>query len=156
MSRILKLALVPALIQVVLFSVAVQSRVPAKIISESIGIVKSMAPAMISASSSDHVSYVMSQGKCKEVTEDATRDCRWPAGLYPFVDQLVKGGRIIAYKIRWFNGSWSGWYVPGVNDIDGKFNPSSRSCSLPYLRNSMRRMWSYFYDHTHKYIICTH
>ncbi|XP_041346991.1 uncharacterized protein LOC121366720 [Gigantopelta aegis] len=132
MSRILKLALVPVLIQVVLFSV---SRVSAV---------------------SDHVSYVMSQGKCKEVTERATRDCRWPAGLYPFVDQLVKGGRIIAYKIRWFSGSWSGWYVPGVNDIDGKFNPSSRSCSLPYLRNSMRRMWSYFYDHTHKYIICTH
>jgi hypothetical protein len=24
------------------------------------------------------------------------------------------------YKIKWFNGGWSGWYKPGVNDVDPK------------------------------------
>ncbi|XP_041379003.1 uncharacterized protein LOC121391427 [Gigantopelta aegis] len=109
----------------------------------------------VSESYSDLVIYKLSQGTCKEVTERPTRDCRWAAGLYPFVDHLVKGGRIVAYQIRWFNGHWSHWYVPGVNDVDGKFNLYSRSCSIPYKAKTMRRMWSYFYDHTHKYILCT-
>ncbi|XP_041347366.1 uncharacterized protein LOC121367323 [Gigantopelta aegis] len=109
----------------------------------------------VSESYSDLVIYKLIQGKCKEVTERATRDCRWVAGLYPFVDHLVKRGRIVAYQIRWFNGRWSSWYVPGVNDVDGKFNPYTRRCSVPYMSKSMRRMWSYFYDHTHKYILCT-
>jgi hypothetical protein len=69
-------------------------------------------------------------------------------------DQIVEGGRIAAYKIQWFNGRWSGWYVPGVNDMDTKFNIYPRKCSLSYRAKSMRRIWSYFYDHTHKFIIC--
>ena len=106
------------------------------------------------AMATDVLPYSISQTNCEEVTEGRTNDCRWPAGLYADVDQLVKKGRIIAYQIRWSTGGWSGWYVPGVNDFDTKFNPAARTCSLPYLQNSVRRMWSYFYDHTHKYIIC--
>ncbi|XP_071086098.1 uncharacterized protein [Haliotis cracherodii] len=104
----------------------------------------------------DRVRYnINTQAKCTEVTRRATRNCIWPAGLNPFADQIAEKGRIMAYKIQWFNGHWSGWYVPGYNDIDGKFNPYPRRCTaLPYLRNTMRRMWSYFYDHTHKFIIC--
>jgi len=60
------------------------------------------------------------------------------------VDFQVLGGKIYAYKIQWFNGSWSGWYIPGVNDIDYKKN----------LNGTLRRMWSYFYDHSFLYIIC--
>ncbi len=107
-------------------------------------------------SSGDRICHdISTQAKCSEVTKGPTRDCRWPAGLNTNVDQIVLNGEIVAYQIRWFNGKWSGWYVTGVNDIDGKFNPYSRSCSIPYKSNSMRRMWSYFYDHTHKYIICS-
>ena len=70
------------------------------------------------------------------------------------MDQVAAGGTIIAFKIQWFNGGWSEWYVPGYNDMDGKFNLNTKHCSVPYIKNSLRRMWSYFYDHTHKFIIC--
>lgn len=98
-----------------------------------------------------------SQPKCKEVTRRAVfrRECGWETGLYRNLDHYYLNGRIIAYKIQWFNGSWSGWYVPGVNDIDGKVNVYRHSCRhFPWKLNSVRKIWSYFYDHTHKYILC--
>lgn len=88
---------------------------------------------------------IATQDACTEVTASASFDNRWVAGLSLEVDQTVKGGNIVAYQIQWFNGTWSGWYVPGVNDIDIKFNT---------LNKTMRRFWSYFYDHNHKYVIC--
>lgn len=69
----------------------------------------------------------------------------WYKGLNTEIDNKILGGDVIAYKIRWFNGSWSGWYVTGVNDIDYKFNTDT---------NDMRRIWSYFSDHQHQYILC--
>ena len=106
-------------------------------------------------STGDSIAHVISsQAHCTEETRAPTKDCRWPAGLNTNVDQIVHGGEIIAYQIQWFNGAWSGWYVTGVNDIDSKFNPYGRNCSITYGANSMRRVWSYFYDHHHKYIIC--
>ncbi|VDI38482.1 Hypothetical predicted protein [Mytilus galloprovincialis] len=96
---------------------------------------------------------VDTQAKCTEVTRGPTRDCRWPAGL-DMVDQMVEKGRILAYKIRWFSGSWSGWYGPGLNDLSNVFNLYAKSCSIPYRAKSMRRRWAMFYDHTHKFIIC--
>lgn len=73
----------------------------------------------------------------------AAQDERWKFGLSLNVDQTVLRGKIVAYKIQYPAGQWSGWFVPGVNDIDTKLN----GCA-------MRRQWSYFYDHTHSYIIC--
>ena len=95
---------------------------------------------------------INTQAKCTEVLRSRTNDCRWPAGL-DMTDQIIEGGRIAAYKIQWFSGSWSGWYVPGVNDLSTTFNPSARTCSLSYRARSMRRRWSMFYDHTHKFIL---
>lgn len=87
-----------------------------------------------------------SQDVCTEVTNEApTYDYRWAAGLSLKVGEAVKGGTIAAYKLRWSTGAWSDWYIPGVNDIDVKYNQNP---------NKMRRMWSYFYDHTHTYLIC--
>ncbi len=107
-------------------------------------------------SSGDSICHdISTQAECSEVTEGPTSDCRWPAGLNTNVDQIVLNGEIVAYQIQWFSGEWSGWYVTGVNDIDWKFNLNSRTCSVPFKSNSMRRMWSYFYDHTHRYIICS-
>ncbi|KAL3853328.1 hypothetical protein ACJMK2_016876 [Sinanodonta woodiana] len=98
---------------------------------------------------------ISTQAICTDVTtKSPTSDCRWAAGLNINVDQVILQGRIVAYKIQWYSGSWSDWYVPGINDIDSKYNPSGRTCSISYNVNSMRRMWSYFYDHFHKYIIC--
>ena len=106
-------------------------------------------------SASDRVTYLLSsQQTCVQVTRERTNDCRWAAGLNNNVDQVILNGDVIAYQIQWFNGRWSGWYVTGVNDIDWKFNVNGRACSVAYQTNSMRRVWSYFYDHTHRYILC--
>ncbi|MCL4403930.1 hypothetical protein M1432_01105 [Patescibacteria group bacterium] len=51
---------------------------------------------------------------------------------------------IARYRIQWFDGSWSPWYVPGVNDVD----------QLDNIDGTQRRIWSYFDDHTHEYIYC--
>ena len=95
-----------------------------------------------------------SQASCEQVERDATYDCRWPAGLDTNADYIIEGGDIVAYQIRWLSGKWSGWFVTGVNDIDVKFNPSGRTCAIPCKANHMRRFWSYFYDHQHRFIIC--
>lgn len=109
---------------------------------------------------SDCVVYGELQGTCKEVTQGPISDCRWKAGLYPYTDiKVLNGGKIAAYKIEWSTG-WSGWFVPGVNDIDWKFNPTMNPACLDPVDNStragstLRRLWSYFYDHAHKYIVC--
>ena len=105
---------------------------------------------------SDHVIYKRNQSQCKEVVKSRTLDCRWHAGLWRYPDREILGGEIVAYKIKWFSGRWSGWYVPGVNDADSKFNVRSKSCrNYPVHTKTLRRMWSYFYDHSHSYIICS-
>lgn len=114
---------------------------------------------LLVVSASDRVIYnIATQATCREVIRSArySRECGWHAGLYRNVDQFYLKGRIAAYKIRWFSGKWSNWFVPGVNDIDIKFNVHSRYCrDFKVNRKSMRRWWSYFYDHTHKFILCT-
>lgn len=96
---------------------------------------------------SDCIIYdISSQSSCTQVGPmSPSYDARWYKGLSLSVDQTILGGKIVAFKLQWFNGTWSDWYVPGVNDIDGKYNTGS---------NSMRRMWSYFSDHNYTYIIC--
>lgn len=69
----------------------------------------------------------------------------WLNGLNIRADEKILGVRIIAYKLRWFSGAWSDWFVVGVNDLDTKYNTAT---------NSLRRMWSYFDDHQHQYIFC--
>ena len=44
---------------------------------------------------------------------------------------------ILMYRIRWFNGSWSSWMLPGVNDQHHKLD---------------RQHWNCFYDHHHEYV----
>lgn len=98
---------------------------------------------------------ISTQPRCREVVRARTAKCEWKMGLYHNIDNRMLNGTIAAYKIQWFNGAWSGWYVPGVNDLDGKFNINPVSCgSFPQKSNTMRKMWSYFFDHTHKYILC--
>lgn len=112
---------------------------------------------------SDRVSYnVKTQSICSETgVLRATRDCGWHADLVVMAAEEILGNgcRIIAFKLQWFSGSWPGWFVVGVNEIDIKFNKYARTCYKGKLRtvvsrNTMRRWWSYFYDHNHKYIKC--
>lgn len=107
-----------------------------------------------------HHEILQTQATCSQVgTESSPKQpvssaLGWGLGLNTEIDQNILQGNVIAYKVRWHtpsansnmpNGNWSGWYVTGVNDLDIKFNTAN---------NTMRRMWSYFGDHPHLYIIC--
>ncbi len=70
-----------------------------------------------------------------------------PLGGYNFQAlglDISKHPEILKYRIQWFNGAWSQWYVPGQNDVDWKTN----------LNGTQRRVWSYFDDHNHEYEKC--
>jgi hypothetical protein len=78
-------------------------------------------------------------------------------GFNARVDEKVYGGRIIAYRVQWPSGAWSDWFVPGMNDLDCQYNTAAFApymCPMPYLANSLRKMWAYFTDHNHTIIIC--
>ncbi len=51
---------------------------------------------------------------------------------------------IIQYRIQWYGGTWSPWYIPGSGDIDWTLNSNGNH----------RRVWSYFDDHQFEYITC--
>lgn len=50
------------------------------------------------------------------------------------------GVKIAAYRIQWPGGQWSGWFVPGVNDL---YNKDSEP---------IRRYWACFNDHNFEII----
>ena len=103
---------------------------------------------------SDCVQHVTDFAYCDTYEAEKTSDCRWRANMDGRLDEIIYGGRIIAYWIQWFNGSWSDVYVPGQNDLDYKFNMYDYGCAIPYRAKSLRRIWNYFFDHTHLYIMC--
>ena len=100
------------------------------------------------------VQYSAYFADCKMYTKPVTADCRWKSSFDTRLDETILHGKIAAYQIQWFNGEWSVWFVPGLNDIDWKFNPTDVDCELPIQANSLRRVWAYFYDHRHRYILC--
>lgn len=51
-----------------------------------------------------------------------------------------KHPEIVMYRIRWFRGGWSGWYVPGFND-----RHSDKKRAIRY--------WACFSDHEHEVVI---
>lgn len=63
--------------------------------------------------------------------------------------------RLVEMWTQWEHGSWSEWYVPGMNDIDNKFNVQTAFCRDYEVRaNSMRRGWAYFNKYTYIVILC--
>ncbi len=71
-------------------------------------------------------------------------------GLNRAIDDTYYKQDIIAYKIRFFNGQWSDWYVKGVNDI---YNFTTQNVTNSALVD-LRLAWIYFYDHDYLYIGC--
>lgn len=98
---------------------------------------------------------IFTRPRCFEVISRGNGRCEWRIGLYRDIDYRLLNGRIIAYKILWSGSRWSEWYVPGINDFDRRNSVFPNRCGRFYRRfNAVRRMWSYFYDYTHRYIIC--
>ena len=109
----------------------------------------------------DHIDgfkHTMVFANCGETPDrPPTRDCRWGSNLNVHLDQEILGVKIYAYKLKWANGNWTPWFMPGENDIDTKHNRNRRLCFPPlynWEKASLRRMWAYFIDHTHKFIYC--
>ena len=76
----------------------------------------------------------------EEITASPQRNTQWVNSPEMDLDIRILKKKIIAYQIQWFNGGWSGWYVPGVNDLYQK------------AREPLRRVWAHFNDHHHRYL----
>ncbi len=69
------------------------------------------------------------------------RDQEWVSDCLNLnLDQRKFGCEIVAYKIQWFSGKWSSWYVPGLNDLYKKSG------------EPLRRYWACFNDHSFEII----
>ncbi|WP_017304413.1 hypothetical protein [Spirulina subsalsa] len=75
-----------------------------------------------------------------EVTLCPQDNSRWVHSIDLDLDEVILGEKIVAYRIQWFSGHWSCWYVPGINDLYQK------------QMESLRRVWAHFNDHNHQYI----
>ena len=104
---------------------------------------------------SDCLRHVIPRPKCVWYVRARTRNCNW-LQYSTSADQVIHNGEIPVYRIRWFNGRWSNYFVTGYNDLDHKVNRHKTFyCSgRPIYYNSVRRLWSYFYDHTHQFLYC--
>ena len=97
-------------------------------------------------SGSDCIIYdISTQDVCTAKTAGPTYNLGWVKGLSVQDVIPLAGGTVHAYRLQWFSGAWTNWFVVGVNDIDYKKNADQ----------TMRRMWAYFYDNTHEFILCS-
>jgi hypothetical protein len=71
-------------------------------------------------------------------------------GLDRALDIKILKKVVIAYKIKFFSGNWSGWYVKGVNDT----YPALTINLTTGIDVDARLAWIYFFDHEHQYIAC--
>jgi len=80
---------------------------------------------------------VLAQSKdVDRATKLASGDLQWiKHGL-----DTSKHPDVLMYRIRWFNGRWSGWFVPGFNDRE-----KGKGRDIRY--------WACFNDHEHEVIV---
>lgn len=45
--------------------------------------------------------------------------------------------KILVYRVKWFKGGWSQWFIPGINDSDSK--------------DATKLVWRHLYDHDFEY-----
>ena len=84
------------------------------------------------------------QSVCYEVVNSPDKNRMWSeAGLDMNVDWVIKCGDIVGYKLLWPKiGEWSDWFITGVNDL----SPANNA--------NRTRMWSFFSEYYHIFIIC--
>ena len=98
------------------------------------------------------------------IERSATGDERWVTGrgdafLVPSTlkqhfnaDWIIDGKSICKYKLRWFSGSYSQWFYPGLNDNPNTGKHDEVWNNQHYMAG--RRSWSMFQDHTHTVCYC--
>lgn len=70
----------------------------------------------------------------RHVTGDVGPDGGAPAPADWYVNRDPDAHQeLLVYRVKWFKGGWSRWFIPGVNDDDMKVKG--------------HRMWRYFADH---------
>ena len=84
------------------------------------------------------------QSECYEMVNSPDNNALWrQSGLDMNIDWVIKCGDIVAYKLLWpTTGEWSDWFVTGMNDL------------APVNKTNRTRMWSFFSDYYHIFIIC--
>lgn len=67
------------------------------------------------------------------------------------MDRQITGRDVVAYKVRWGSGAWSGWIVTGVNDLH---NLAADTNGYPNGNITAHLVWRHFPTHYHQYIYC--
>ena len=131
-----------------LLSLAFSKTLKMKLEEQSLASVESQTSAPCTDDPANCIPYWLdNQVVCTESgTLPPLRTDKWST-INANIDIKNLGVRVMAYKIQWFDKTWSGWYFPGVNDLDGK---STTVNGKKYLK----RVWAYFVDHNYKYVTC--
>lgn len=93
---------------------------------------------------------ISTQTKCIGVVRPRTSQYQCHIGLHK--QHGLRDGKTnwLLPKFQRCCRAWSRCYLPGVNDLDGKFNINPVTCgSFPQKGNTLQRMWSYFYTQIH-------
>lgn len=90
----------------------------------------------------DQNPVVLEDAVVKEVVETpgfqlVQGSSNWPRGA-PYYSDSSANPKILVYRVKWFRGGWSRWFVPGINDGDSKVKGDL--------------MWRYFSDHAYEYV----
>eukprot|EP00483_Globobulimina_turgida_P004927 UN04936 len=68
-----------------------------------------------------------------------------------FIADIINDNKkIYKYRIRWFSGSYSGWYFPGQNDNDWTAKSNYDNVWNQAQKDAGRRQWTMFADHYHE------
>lgn len=84
-----------------------------------------------------HSQLVAAYSEILDKVKGVTKKANQPANTQYWLEQGMdtsKNPEVLAYRIKWFSGQWSGWYIPGSND---KLGNDERNI----------RCWACFNDH---------
>ncbi len=92
-----------------------------------------------------HSQITAAYGEILDKVKGVTKKMNQPANTQYWLEQGMdtsKNPEVLAYRIKWFSGQWSGWYIPGSND---KLGNDERNI----------RCWACFNDHEFEVITTT-
>ena len=123
----------------------------------SFAVIGLLSSLLIGTGQAGEITNTNTQQKCSQKGSDSAPlapiyNSEWvKQSLNRNIDRKILGVDVHAYKIKWFKGNWSDWYVTGVNDL---YPFAEDTNGYPNGQILGRLAWIYFTDHEFQYIYC--